>query len=168
MVIRIIVIIAFVIPEGTKQHNELIDFLSDACQHVEEVELPDGTIEKQLVTDPEIAWWKTNLVNSPTFGRFAFELKNFEGLADQCYNNMSKPRAKVMAAQIMAVGASFRRSIDAKSSESLRNKLNTQSTLIDKLNRTKSERSITLKGELKKSIMDGWLGKEGQREVEEE
>ena len=130
--------------------------------------MPDGTIEKQLVTDPEIAWWKTNLVNSPTFGRFAFELKSFEGLSEQCYNNMSKPRAKVMAQQIMAIGASFRRSIDAKSSESLRDKLNTQSTLIDKLNRTKSERAITLKGELKKSVMDGMLGREGQREMEDD
>ena len=156
------------IPEGTKQHNELIDFLSDACQHVEEIELPDGTIEKQLVTDPEIAWWKTNLVNSPTFGRFAFELKSFEGLAEQCYNNMSKPRAKVMAQQILAIGTSFRRSIDAKSSESLRDKLNTQSTLIDKLNRTKSERAITFKGELKRTFKDALLGKEAERQAEEE
>ncbi|HEY4481627.1 MAG TPA: hypothetical protein VI489_02120 [Candidatus Brocadiaceae bacterium] len=156
------------IPESQKQHNDLIDFLSDACQRVEEIELPDGTKEKQLVTDPEIAWWKTLLVNSPTFGRFAFELKNFEGLAAQCHNNMSKPRAVVMTQQIMAIGASFRRSMDAKSSESLRDKLNTQSTLIDKLNRTKSERAITLKGEMKKSFMDGMLGREGQRETEED
>ena len=155
------------IPESQKQHNDLIDFLSDACQTIVEVDLPDGTKEKQLVTNPEIAWWKTLLVNSPTFGRFAFELKNFEGLAEQCHNNMSKPRAEVMAQQIMAIGASFRRSMDAKSSESLRDKLNTQSTLIDKLNRTKSERAITLKGELKKSVMDGMLGREGQREMEE-
>ena len=156
------------IPESQKQHNDLIDFLSDACQHVEEVELPDGTVEKQLVTDPEIAWWKTNLVNSPTFGRFAFELKNFEGLAAQCYNNMSAPKAKVMAQQILAIGSSFRRSIDAKSSESLRDKLNTQSTLIDKLNRNKVEKAYTVKGEIKKSFMDGFLGREGQREVEDE
>ena len=146
----------------------MIDFLSDACQVVEEVTLPDGTIEKQLITKPEIAWWKTLLVNSPTFGRFAFELKNFAGMAEQCYYNMSKPRAMVMDGQIMAMDESFRRSIDAKSSESLRDKLNTQSTLIDKLNRTKSERAITLKGEMKKSFMDGMLGREGQREMEEE
>ena len=81
---------------------------------------------------------------------------------------MSKPRAVVMTQQIMAIGASFRRSMDAKSSESLRDKLNTQSTLIDKLNRTKSERAITLKGEMKKSFMDGMLGREGQRETEED
>ena len=81
---------------------------------------------------------------------------------------MSKPRAKVMAQQIMAIGASFRRSIDAKSSESLRDKLNTQSTLIDKLNRTKSERAITFKGEMKRSLKDAFLGKEAERQAEED
>lgn len=155
------------IPEGSKAHNDLIDILIEAAQKVEEVDQPDGSKQKQMVADPEILWWKTNIVNSPHFGRFAYELKGFEHLAEQCYNNMSNPRAAVMAQQILAIASSFRRSIDAKSSESLRDKQNTQSTLIDKINRNKIEKAFTLKGEAKRTFKDALLGKEAEREMDE-
>lgn len=80
---------------------------------------------------------------------------------------MSPQRAEVMSNQIMDIVTSYKRSTDAKSSESLRDKHNTQSTLIDKINRGKIERAITLKGEAKASMMDGFMGKDGNREEEQ-
>ena len=156
------------IPESQKQHNDLIDIVVEASQNVEEITLEDGRTQKELVLDPEIIWWKTQIVNCPTFARFAFELKTFEHLAVQCYDNMSKKRADTIARQILAIVASFKRSIDAKSSESLRDKNNTQSTLIDKINKNKIERAYTLKGEAKKTFMDGIMGNDARRDREDE
>ena len=152
------------IPDSQKPHNDLIDILIDACQTTVDVRLEDGSIEKHQILDPETVWWKTHLINSPSFSRFAYELKGFESHAFQCKNNMSPQRAEVMEKQILEVVTNYKRSIDAKSSESLRDKHNTQSTLIDKINRGKIERAVTLKGEATKSFADSILGREAQQE----
>lgn len=154
------------IPDSQKAHNDVIDFIADACQIVEEVETPDGRIEKQLMIDPEKAYWKTHKVNSPTFARFVFELKNFQSLAIQCFNRMSRERAVVLARQIMDQTLNFKYSIDAKSSESLRDKNNTQMTLIDTLIKNKIERAYTVKDEAKKSFWQGMVGKDAERDAE--
>lgn len=156
------------IPEGQKIHTDLIDILIEASQEIEEVSQPDGTTQKQLLLNPEIIWWKTGIINSPTFGRFAYMLKEWERQAEECFDNMCRDRAFEIAKDIIEIGKSFRRSIDAKSSESLRDKNNTQSTLIDKINRNKIEKLYTVKGEGKKSLMAGLLGAEGERDKDNE
>ena len=152
------------IPESQKPHNDLIDILIDACQIPIDVKFEDGHFEKHNILDSETVWWKTHLINSPTFARFSYELKTFESLASQCENNMTSMRANVISKQILLIVANYKRSIDAKSSESLRDKHNTQSTLIDKINRGKIERAVTLKGEAKASMLDSLVGKDNQRE----
>ena len=152
------------IPESQKSHNDIIDMIIEGCQTVEDVPQPDGSVQKQLVLDPEIPWWKTQLVNSETFGRYAFEFKEFERLSVSCYDNMSSERAHSLAQQILGVCNSFKRSIDAKSSESKRDKNNTQTTLVDKIIKNKQERVYQMKGEMKKSLMDGIMGREAARE----
>lgn len=153
-----------VIPETQKTHNDVMDLLVDACQTVDAVQNIDGSITKQLMLDPEKAWWKTHLVNSPTFARFAYELKEFERLADDAYNNMAPSRAEIIAKQILSIGLDYRYSIDAKSSESLRDRHNTQATLLDKMQKNRVERAYTLKGDAKKSFMDGILGRDRERD----
>ena len=66
------------------------------------------------------------------------------------------------------MGISYRRSIDAKSSESQRNAQNSQSTLIDKINKNKVERVYTMKDQAKKSLFDGFLGREREKDEEYE
>lgn len=154
------------IPETQKSHNDVMDLIVDACQTVQDIRQLDGSVQRQMVLDPERAWWKTNLVNSPTFASFAFALKEFERLAHDCYDNMSLERAEALARQIQDIGKDFRYSIDAKSSESLRDKQNTQATLIDKVQKNKVEKAYTIKGEAKKTFMDGVFGRD--REENEE
>jgi len=77
---------------------------------------------------------------------------------------MYRARALVFAEQITEIVKSFKYSIDAKSSESIRDVNNTQSTLIDKINRNKIEKAYTIKGDAKKSFMDGLLGREAENE----
>lgn len=135
---------------------------------IESVRQPDGHVERQLVSDPKKVWYKTQIVNSPTFGNMAFELETLESKRLQCYNHMSQPRAAVMDQQLEGIILSFQYSIDAKSSESLRDKNNTQSTLIDKVNRNKIEKAYTIKGEAKKTFIDGMMGRDGSREGDED
>lgn len=155
------------IPETQKSHNDVMDLLVDACQSIETVDNLDGTLSKTIMLDPEKAWWKTHLVNSPTFARFAYELKEFERLGEEANYYMSAERAAVLAAQIKAIGKDWRYSIDAKSSESLRDYRNTQATLLDKMQKNRIEKAYTLRGDAKRSMFDGFLGRDVQRDEEE-
>ncbi len=156
------------IPETLKTHNDVLDLLVDACQSVKTVRNLDGTVEQTMMLDPEKTWWKTHIVNSPTFARFAYELKEFERMGKEAVFFMPADRAAVIQMQINEIGLDYRYSIDAKSSESLRNNMNTQPTLLDKMQRNRIEKAYTLKGDLKRSMMDGWLGREVERDSQEE
>lgn len=156
------------IPESQRQHTDLIDVLMEGSQTIEEVEELDGTTKKQLVLDPKKVWYKTHLINAATFGRFAFELETFESMGGQCFHNMSMNRATVMAGQIKQIGDNFEYSVDAKSSESLRDSHNSQGTLIDKIIRNKSERIYTMKGGAEKTFWSGLMGKDQQKDEERE
>ena len=152
------------IPTDQKTHNDLIDILIEGSQDIVTVETEDGKLTEQLRLNPEILYWSTRIVNSPNFGRFVFELKEFERLAKSSYNNMMPRRAKVISDEILSIVESFKRSIDGKSSESRLDKNNTSATLIDKINRNKVEKYYNVKGEAKKSFMDGLLGRQGEEE----
>ena len=129
-----------------------------------DVEQVDKSIKKQGVTDAEIIWWKTLMVNANTLGRFAFKLKEFERMAFDAFNNMSADRARDFAHTVIDIGSSYRRSLDAKSSESKRNDENSQSTLIDKINRTQVEKIYTSKGEVAKGIMESIIHRDRQED----
>lgn len=155
-------------PEGTPKYNDLIDIIIQSSQKTIDVMQKDGTVTKEQIIDDETIWWKTGSVNANTFGRFAYELKEWERTADLAENNMSIPRAMQISEEIMGTGISYRRSMDAKSSESQRNSQNSQSTLIDKINKNKVERVYTMKDQAKKSLFDGFLGRERERDEEME
>ena len=155
------------IPESEKTHNDLIDIIIEASQTVEEVEEADGKFKKVLQLDPEKIYWKTHIVNSPTFSQLVFQLKEFQSLGVQGFHFMHRNRALVLAQQIEEKVKNYKYAIDAKSSESLRDMNNTQSTLIDKINRNKIEKAYTVKGDAKKSFMDGLLGREAEQEAQD-
>ncbi len=156
------------IPQQNKEHNDLIDIIIEASQNIEDIETEEGKFTKQLILDPERIYWKTHIVNSPTFARFVYELKELEHLGIQCKNHMSWKRAEVLGKQIHNLVSSFKYSIDAKSSESLRDKNNTQSTLIDKINKNKIERAYTIKDDARKSIWQGLVGRDAERDAEQD
>ena len=154
------------IPDSQQNYNDLIDVVIQSAQKQIPVKQEDGSIENQHITDEEILWWKTNEVNSNSFARFAFELKEWERMASECFNHMTDGRARKLSEEILLVSESFRRSIDAKSSESIRDKYNAKSTLIDKLGRNRVEKVYSLKQDTKKGLLDGLLGKKQQDEIE--
>jgi hypothetical protein len=156
------------LPDTAKDHNDVIDLITTACNTVREVPQPDGSVILQPEIESEIVWWKTHLINSPYFGRFALILKRLQFRADDATNHMAGPRALGIRRQIYGIIESYKRSIDAKSSESRRDENNAQSTLIDKINRNKIEKIYSVKGEAKKSFMSGMLGRDGQAETQDD
>jgi hypothetical protein len=153
-------------PEGQPKYNDLIDIIIQSSQKTIDVLQKDGSVTKEQIIDDDTIWWKTGSVNSNAFGRFAFLLKELERMALECVNYMHKDRALQMAHIIMEIGLSYRRSIDAKSSESQRNAQNSQSTLIDKINKNKVERVYTMKDQMNKSLLSGFLGRDREKDEE--
>lgn len=150
-------------PEIDKNISDALDFLSDACSDIIEVQTEAGPQRQQILNTKKV-YYKTQIVNSPNFSRFVLELENFRGMADQAKYNMAGPRANQLKEEIIAYYDSFQLSVDAKSSESLRDKYNTQGTLMHEILKNKVEKAYTLKGETKKSFIGGFLGRDGQDE----
>lgn len=157
-----------VIPEGQPKYNDLIDIVIASAQKNINVEQKDGSVTSEQIIDEEIVWWKTLSVAANTLGRCAFELKEWERGAYSASVNMNSERASDFSHEIIEVGLSFRRSIDSKSSESMRDKQNSQSTLLDKINRNKVEKIHTFRGDMKRSVLDVFLGKEAEKEAEKD
>jgi len=153
---------------GNSTAKDLIDIIQQASMKTELITDENGQIQSVTSLDSEIIWFKTLSVASPTFGRMAFELKEFERQALEATSNMPRERADLIAHQIIEIGASYRRSVDSKSSESMGTKDHAQSTLLDKINKNKIEKVHTFRGEMKKSMMDVFLGKEKESAVDED
>jgi len=153
-------------PDESEKRNDVIDFLIDGMQKWTDVEQDDGTFKKQAVFDPEIAWYKGHIINQP-FGRHALLIKQTENLADQAQFFMTPERANVIKHGLIQIVESYKRSIDAKSSETWKDKNNTQSALIHILSKNKQEKLYTIKGDAKKSFLDGIMGREGEDNKED-
>lgn len=152
------------IPESNSQEsNHVIDLINTAAHRMEDV-TTDGITQKSLVLDTETIYWATRSVNANTFGRFVYELKTLESLAFEAHNHMMPNRAKAFREQILRLVDAYKKSVDGKASETIRDKHNSQLNLIDKLSKNKQERVITMPGELKNSFLSGLLGKEADRD----
>lgn len=154
------------IPESDKPTNDIVDMIIEGCQTIETIKGRDGAETRQLTLNPKKVWYKTHIINSPTFGRYALYREMLEDKATQCFYNMSTSRAQKLANEILDLCESYDFSIDAKSSEILRDKNNTQSNLIDKINRNKIEKQYTIKDEVSKGMLDGFLGRKVNQDAQ--
>ncbi len=154
-------------PEPDKRLQDLVGILIEGSQDVNVGVGENGEEIKTLQLDPEKLYWSTRLINSDRFGRFVLILKRLEQKAFEAKNNMSLPRAVNLAEGILASVKAYKYSIDAKSSETLRDKNNSQSSLLHLLGKNKSEKKITIAGQGKKTFMNGLIGQSGEEEREE-
>jgi hypothetical protein len=153
-------------PEGQEKHNDLIDLIIQSATKTVNVKGDDGTIFQEQQMDSDSLWWKTHFISANTFGAVAFELKKWKRMALQSHENMGEERADQISSDIMEISQSFRRAIDAKSSESLRDKNNSQSVLIDKVGRNRVEKVYTMKDQVNKSPINSLLGRDRERDEE--
>lgn len=152
--------------EPDDRHNNIVAMLRDACTEIKPVKNDDGSYEHRLVLNPKKVWLKTHIINSPHFGRYTFFRETLEDKASQAKYHMSLERAAIFEEQLLDLCSSYDNSIDAKSSESVRDKNNIQSTLIDRLNRNLTEKRYTVKDEVKKGILDGFMGREVAKDAQ--
>jgi|APSaa5957512535_1039671.scaffolds.fasta_scaffold03151_21 hypothetical protein len=150
-----------------EKRNDAIDFLIDSFQEVKEKRnLETGELEKVAEFNPKIAWFQAHNINKP-FGRYAMLIERWENLAVKCYSMMSPEPAAELAKDILLKLNEHKRGVDGKSSETYRDDKNTQASTFQILANKKQEKIYTVKGEAKKSLMDGILGREGREGVEE-
>ena len=147
-----------------KQRNEFVDLLHDGWQVRETISDGNGGVQEVLVIDNLKAWYNLHTVASNTFGRMALELEMLRNLGRQCHNHMTKPMAEVLQKQIDEMVLAYMYSVDAKNSESRRDKHNTQSTLTDRMLHFRIEHQFTPKDEMKRSMLSGFLGKDKKEE----
>ena len=147
------------IPDTEKTNSDIIDLISDGNSEVVEFEGPDGSTSKQLVLIPKKIRYKTQRVNSNRFARYVKELESFLNLAHTAPFFMTDERAEPLIQQIIAEYETHGFSIDGKSSETMRDKHNNSSTLIDVLQKHSVERKYVVKDEMKRGILDGIRGK---------
>ena len=154
------------IPQSEPEHKDLVDVLVQSVQRIEQVPQEDGSFEKSLVIDPKSLYYKTLIVASPYLARFVLELENFNNLATQAFNFMSRSKALALSEQIRELVIAYQYSIDSKSSESIRENGSAQSTLIDKIARNKIERSYQVKGEKSRSFLDAMMGRDKEDDMD--
>jgi hypothetical protein len=154
------------VPDGQDKHNDLVDLIIQSSTKTVNVQSEDGTTYQEQQLDSDSLWWKTHSISSNQFGALAYELKEWERMSIQSRESMSPARANQISGDIMDIAQSFRRAIDAKSSESLRDKNNSQSVLLDKVGRNRVEKVYTMKDQVNKSLIAGFLGRDKDRDEE--
>lgn len=149
-----------------KGNSDLVDVLTQASMKSIEREQPDGTIALEDAIDQEIMWWKTLEVSSPRFARFAFEIKELERQFNVAMSAMPAERAAQIGQDLLQMAQSYRRSIDAKGSESVIDKHNRKQTVFDKVGRNRIERIYATKGEKSRSLVDAISGKRKDDDID--
>ena len=149
---------------GEINHRDITALMKDGMIKTVSSIGKDGKPEIELRIDDRSAWWKTHIINSPRFGRLARAVETLESLAIEARYNMSAERAEIIQIQILKLVDVERKAIDAKSSEAMRDGHNSTTSLVDKYLKNKQERVIDLKGDAKKSLLDGIMGKEAERD----
>lgn len=153
------------IPETQRENQDLTDLFTTASQEVKEVADEQGVEQRVLELNPDILYYKLQNVSSNRFGRMALLVKLVEKKADEAIYNMSRERAMVYKKQIIAIVEAYKRSIDAKSSESILNKDNKLQNLIDKFKSNKVEKVYSAKDEKAKSMLAGFMGRDEEKDA---
>ena len=149
-----------------EKRNDAIDFLIDSFQEVKDRRnLETGEIERVAEFNPKIAWFQAHNINRP-FGIYAKLLEKWENLAVKSHSMMSPEPAEEMAKDIMLKLNEHKRGVDGKNSETFRDNNNNQASVFQILSNKKEEKIYTVKGDAKKSFLDGLLGNDGDKERE--
>ena len=154
------------LPDTNTPTQDLLALITTAHSKVKYVETVDGKMEAVTDLDGEGIFWQMQNVNSMYLGSFVKEYKDAESLADDAFNHMSRPRAVVFSKQLMNRLTPYRYAIEAKSSETVRDKNNNQQNMIDKIKQNRIERKYVVGDEAKKTFLAGLLGRDKEKDAE--
>lgn len=145
---------------GTSDHNDTVDIVFQSVQKTIQTTDDEGNIITTQVMDDLALWCKTLVISSNKFGQLIFEAMEFVRVGLTANNNMCSERANIWKQECIELFESIKKACDAKSSESMRNGENSQSTMIDKINRNSVEKIFTMKSNAKSSLWSSIMGKE--------
>jgi hypothetical protein len=146
-------------PESDKTVLDMVDVLLESWKVPHEIKLEDGQVKIERIIHDRKAWWQTHHIATSSLGDFAKERENLGNLFRLASYHMTETRAKALVQQGMLLCQTYDYSIDAKSSECIRDQNNTQLTVLSMLAKMKMERTVQVKGEVQKSFMDSLTGR---------
>lgn len=153
---------------GTSDHNDTVDIVFQSVQKTITIDDDDGNKIRTQVMDDLALWCKTLTVSSNKLGQVIFDAMEFVRNGVNARNNMCAERATQWTEETAEIFESVKKSLDSKSSESVRDHDNSQSTLIDKINRNSVEKIYTMKSNAKQSLWGSIMGKEKDKMSDED
>jgi hypothetical protein len=141
------------IPPAQKQPQDVIDLLFESVQQINEIkDQKTGEIKRVLEPDNESLFWRTLLINSPNFGGAALEVRKWQTLMKSAYDNMCSEVADVIFKDGMQRALDYKYGFAAKSSETIRDSHNSQSSLTHLLQRNHMEKTVTIEDKVKSGL----------------
>ena|SRR3989442_1096238 len=152
-------------PESEKTITDMVDIVLESWKVPQYIETEDGHTKLERIIDERRAWWQTHHIGTNSLGRLALYRELLGNLFRNATDHMTAHRAISFQRQGNDFCKAIDYSIDAKSSECLRDNNNAQLTLLAMLAKAKSERQFTVKGEVGKSVLDGILGRQADKQA---
>lgn len=154
-------------PDTEKNNSDFIDLLTTACSKNKQKTDSQGNPINELEINTKELGYKLQMVSSQTFARFVFVKERLESLALDAFNYMEPERAEIVSGQILRLVDAYGYSVDAKSSETLRDKHNSVSSLLHILNSKSTERKVTISEDVKKGGFAALFGGSQKRKEAE-
>ena len=149
---------------GTADHNDTVDIVFQSTQKTIEKENDEGKIEYLQILDDLSLWCKTGNVASNKGSQVIYQMMEFMRIGLTADKHMCRERAKIWRDDTLAIVESIKKTIDFKSSESVVDHQNKQSTLIDKINKNSVEKIYTMKNTKGKSLFDTILNRDVEKD----
>ena len=132
------------------KQNDFVDVLIESVHKYYDRLDENGQPTRILEPDNESLFWRTLLINHNGFGGAVLELKKWAGLMESAYDNMCPEVAQQLHDQGMRIYEGYKYAFASKSSETIRDRDNSQSSLTHLLLRDHMEKTVTLKDNMKK------------------
>ena len=148
-----------IIPENEKTIMDMVDAVIESWKIEVSYKDAEGKTRTERRIDERRAWWQMHHIGTNALGSFAKERENLGNLFKSAKYHMTSYRSDALQTQGLMLCEAYDHSIDAKSSECMRDQNNTNQTLLSMMAKAKTERQFTVKDELKASVWDGIRGK---------
>jgi len=140
-----------------KNLGDTLDFIIHGSEEYVDVEEADGKIVKKLQQDPKKLYYQSRIVNSQYLGDAVVAFETLEQAAMSANNYTTPARAKLFMENLLGRYKRLRYGIDAKSSETVRDKKNNQASLVHLMRKQTIEREFNAKDEKSRKILSGFL-----------
>ena len=154
--------------QGPPKANDAADLLIESIHGVVERFDENGQIVRTIEPDDESLFWRLLEINSPNFGGSVYEIKKFERQLRSTFDGLPYEMAEMIQNQGLMIIKGYKYAFASKSSETIRDKLTAQSSLMHQFLRDHAEKTVTIKDEAKKGLGQSLgLGGGGQQDQQQ-